>query len=384
LKETQENYRGKIRSSRSLVIKVGSQVMLDANERIDRGFFEDLAATVSGLVKQGRKVTIVSSGAIVNGLLQLPGLKKPLTMPEKQAVAGLGQPILIQHYQRAFARHKIPVGQVLLTHEDFSVRARYLNSKNTLEEMHRLGIVPVINENDTVAVDEIRFGENDQLAALVAVMLKADLLVILSTVPGFCSDDPLTNPSAQVIPVIRSLDRKLFECVGEGRSKSGSGGMKSKLKAAGVASAAGIPTFIGSGRDPEVLRRLLDGKIMGSLVLPGARKLKGLKHWLLFAGRPRGELKIDPGAVRALVERNKSLLPSGLTEVSGKFLAGDLVAVTDEQGQEVAKGLCNFSSEDLKKIMGRHTDQIEKILGAKDYDEVIHRDNLVLSDRGPA
>lgn len=381
MKDSQENYRGKIRSSRSVVIKVGSQVMVDDKEKIDRGFFESLAETLSGLIRQGKKITIVSSGAIVNGMLQLPGLKKSLTMPEKQAIAGLGQPILMQHYQRAFSRYKIPVGQVLLTHEDFSIRTRYLNSKNTLEEMHRLGIVPVINENDTVAVEEIRFGENDQLAALVAVMLKADLLVILSAVPGFCQADPLKNPGAPVIPVIRSLDQKLYECVGEGRSKSGSGGMKSKIKAAAVAAAAGIPTFIGSGKDPEVLKKLLEGKIMGSLVLPEGRMLKGLKHWLLFAGKHKGELKIDRGAVKALVERNKSLLPSGLLEVRGRFMSGELVAVLDEQGKEFAKGLVNYNSEDLKKIQGLQTDQIEKTLGVKDYDEVIHRDNLVLSNR---
>jgi glutamate 5-kinase len=362
-----------------MVVKVGSQVMVDAGGRIDRSFFDEFARTVAGLYRQGRKVVVVSSGAIVNGRLQLPGLRKTLTMPEKQAIAALGQPILMQHYQRAFRKYKLLVGQVLLTHEDFAVRTRYLNSKNTLEQMQKLGIVPVINENDTVAVEEIRFGENDRLAALVAVMLKADLLVMLSVVPGVCREDPLKNPSAEVIPVISRLDRKLYEYAGEGRSQTGSGGIKSKLDAASVAGAAGIPAFIGSGRDPEVLRRLLEGKIMGSLVLPGGRKLKGIKHWLLFAGRGRGELKIDRGAVRALVERNKSLLPSGLLEVRGKFLAGELVSVVDEQGREVARGLVNYGSQDLKRIAGHKTGEIAGLLGVKDYDEVIHRDNLVLA-----
>jgi len=381
LKESGENYRARLKSSRLLVIKVGSQVMVDERGKIARSFFDEFARTVAGLYRQGRKVVIVSSGAIVNGLLQLPGLRKTLTMPEKQAIAALGQPILMRHYQRAFQKYKIPVGQVLLTHEDFSIRARYLNSKNTLEEMQKLGIVPVINENDTVAVEEIRFGENDRLAALVAVMLKAELLVILSVAPGFCREDPLKNPSTAVIPVIASLDQKLYECAEESRSKTGSGGIKSKLDAAAVAGAAGITTFIGSGRDPEVLRRLLEGKIMGSLVLPGGEKLKGIKHWLLFAGQGKGEIKIDRGAVRALVERNKSLLPSGVLEVKGKFLAGELVSVVDEQGREVAKGLVNYGSQDLKKISGHQTGDIASLLGAKDYDEVIHRDNLVLSAR---
>jgi len=379
LKNPEENFRDRLKTAKSAVIKIGSQVMVDDRGRIDRGFFDELAATVSSLARQGKKIVIVSSGAIVNGLLELPAFKKPLTMPEKQAIAGLGQPILMQHYRRAFARHKIPVGQVLLTHDDFSLRARYLNSKNTLEQMHRLGIIPVINENDTVAIDEIRFGENDQLAALVAVMLSAELLVILSVVPGLCRADPLKDPDAAVIPLIRSLDQKLYECVEDSKSKSGSGGMESKIAAARLAAAAGIPTFIGSGKNPEVLKRLFEGKIMGSLILPESAKLKGIKRWMLFAGRHKGELKIDSGAAKALIERNKSLLPSGLLEVKGKFLAGELVRVLDEQGKEIAKGLVNYSSEDLKKIKGRHTDEIEKLLGTKDYDEVIHKDNLALS-----
>ena len=381
MKNSGENFRARIKSARLVVLKIGSQVMLDDKGRIDRRFFDSLAQTVAGLSSQGRKVVIVSSGAIANGLAQLPGLKKNLTMPEKQAVAALGQPILMQHYQRAFAKYKLPVGQVLLTHEDFSIRGRYLNSRNTLEEMQSLGIVPVINENDTVAVEEIRFGENDQLAALVAVMMQADLLVVLSVVLGLCDCDPTENPDAEVIPIVRSLDRKLFECVGEGKSKAGSGGMKSKVAAAGVAGAAGIPTFIGSGKDPAVLRRLFEGKINGSLVLPQGEKLKGLKHWLLFAGKPKGELKIDKGAARALAEMNKSLLPIGLLDVKGKFSAGELVAVVDEQGREVAKGLVNYGADDLKKIKGRRSDEIAKVLGAKDYDEVIHRDNLAPSGK---
>lgn len=370
-----------MRSARVIVVKVGSQVMVDDRGRIDRSFFDGLSRTLSALLGRGRKFAIVSSGAILNGLQELPGLKQPLTMPEKQAVAAVGQPVLMRHYQRAFAKHNLPVGQVLLTHDDFSIRARYLNSKNTLEQMLKLGAVPVINENDTVAVEEIRFGENDRLAALVAVMLKAELLVMLSVAPGFCREDPLKNPGAEVIPVISSLNQKLYECMGQGKSKSGAGGIRSKLAAAQVAAAAGIPTFIGSGRDPEVLRRLFEGKINGSLVLPSGERLKGIKHWLLFAGRHKGEIKIDKGAVRALVERNKSLLPSGVLEVKGRFQAGELVAVVDEQTGPVAKGLVNYGSEDLKKIKGRQSSEIEKLLGAKDYDEVIHRDNLVLSPR---
>jgi len=376
----ENSYRDRIRNARQIVIKIGSQVLIDAQAKPEPGVFEQLAENIAHLVHQGRKVAIVSSGAIVSGISHLSGLSKNnLSLAEKQAIAGVGQPILMQFYQKAFEPYKLLVGQVLLTHEDFSIRHRYLHSKNTLEQMQKLGIIPIINENDTVAVDEIRFGENDQLAALVAVMLKADLLVMLSVAKGICERDPLKYPDAQVIPVIKGFDQKLYECGEESKSRAGSGGIKSKLYAVEIASSAGIPTFIGSGKDPEVLRKLFEGKLLGSLVIAEKRKLKGLKHWLYFAGRAKGEIIVDTGAVKALVELNKSLLPKGVVEIRGKFNPGELVRVMDEQGREVGKGLVNYSAEQLKKIKGKHTNQIKELLGTKDYDEVIHRDNLALA-----
>ncbi len=374
-----EKYRAKIRSAKRVVIKIGSQALVDESGGMDLRVFDDLASAVAELTQAGKEVVMVSSGAIASGLKLLGRKKASLTLPEKQAVASLGQPLLMRNYERAFSPHKILCGQALLTHEDFSIRPRYLHSRNTLEQMLKLRILPVINENDAVAVEEIKFGDNDRLAALVAAMLQADLLVILSVAPGLCDRDPLRYPDAKVIPVVKESHGKLYECVDESKSELGSGGMTSKLLAAGIAGAAGIMTFIGSGKDSGVLPKLFEGKIVGTLILPEREKLSGMKHWLLFAGKPRGEIFIDRGAVRALVERKKSLLPSGVLEVKGKFLSGEMVRVVDEQGREVARGLVNFGAYDLKQIKGLHTDKIAEILGSRDYEEVIHRDNLVIS-----
>jgi len=374
-----EKYRARIRSARRVVLKIGSQALVDERGEPDQRVFEELASAVAALTREGREVVMVSSGAIASGLKLLGREPRSLTLPEKQAVAALGQPRLMRNWERAFAPHKILVGQALLTHEDFSVRPRHLHSRNTLEQMLKLRILPVINENDAVAVEEIKFGDNDQLAALVAAMLSADLLVILSVAPGLCDQDPLKHPEARVIAVVKEAHARLYECVDESKSELGSGGMSSKLLAANIAGAAGIMTFIGSGKDPEVLPKLFEGKILGTLLLPGREKLSGLKHWLRFAGKPKGEIFIDPGAVKALVERKKSLLPSGVLEVRARFQAGELVRVLDPDGREVARGLSNFSAHDLKRIKGRHTGQIAEILGNKDYEEVIHRDNLVIS-----
>ncbi len=376
-----EKCRARIRQARRVALKVGSQVLLDKNGRVDPAVFSRIALAAAGLIGQGKELVIVSSGAIASGRAALSREKGLLTLPEKQAVASLGQPILMRNWGRAFSEHQILVGQALLTHDDFSQRQRYLHSRNTLEQMLKLKILPIINENDAVAVEEIKFGDNDLLAALVAVMLKADLLVILSVAPGLCDLDPLIHPEAKVIPIVRELSRNLYECAGSGKSETGSGGMESKLRAAEIAGAAGILTFIGSGKEPGVLEKLMDGKILGTLILPDKQKLSGLKHWLLFAGKAKGELRIDQGAVKALKEQKKSLLPSGVLEVKGKFLAGELVRVVDEQGKELAKGLVNYGASDLKRIKGMRTDRIQEILGSKDYDEVIHRDNLAVSGR---
>jgi len=374
-----EKYRARLRASRRVIIKIGSQALIDEKGRIDREVFDNIASAAAGLVQQGKEVVIVSSGAIASGRALLGGDKGSLTLPEKQAVASLGQPILMRNWDQAFSDHQILVGQVLLTHDDFSLRTRYLHSRNTLEQMLKLGILPIINENDAVAVEEIKFGDNDLLAALVAVMLQADLLVILSIAPGLCDLDPLKHPEAKVIPIVRRLDQRLYECLGKDKSELGSGGMESKLRAAEIAAAAGIITFIGSGKDPEVLKKLFEGKILGTVILAEKQKLSGLKVWLLFAGKPKGELKIDQGAVKALKEQKRSLLPSGVLDVKGRFLAGEMVRVVDEQGREVAKGLVNYGASELKRIKGYHTDRIQDILGSKDYDEVIHRDNLAMS-----
>jgi glutamate 5-kinase len=271
------------------------------------------------------------------------------------------------------------VAQVLLTHEDISDRHRYLNSRNTLLALLAKGIIPVINENDTVAVEEIKVGDNDKLSALVAGLVDADLLVLFSDIAGLCDHDPGLHAEAQVIPVLREISRAVTECAGPSISPVSVGGMSSKIEAARTVQAMGIPTFIGSGKVPGILPRIFEGKIQGTLILPSGKKLRGRQYWIAYAQKPRGDLQVDAGARKALVEGKKSLLPSGVIGVQGKFEPGDAVRVLDPQGAEFARGLVRFSSSDLHRIKGLKTSAIEAVLGACDYEEVIHKDDLVLT-----
>ena len=371
--------RQALRQARRVVVKIGTRVLTTAAGGLDPKVFARLAGEVAAARRSKREIVIVSSGAVAAGRKRLGLGPEKLTLPEKQAVAALGQPDLIAAWERAFRKHGLLVAQVLLTHEDFAERLRYLNSRNTLFTLIEKGIIPVINENDTVAVEEIKFGDNDRLSALVAGLLDADLLVLLSDIAGLCDRDPGLHPDAQVIPLVRELNRAVFECAGPSQHPLSTGGMSSKVEAARAVSAMGVATFIGQGKTPGILGRIFEGKIQGTLILPSGKRLRGRQYWIAFARKTRGQVQVDAGARRALVEGNKSLLPSGILAVHGRFEAGDAVAVTDPEGVEFARGLVRFSSADLNRIKGLKTSAIAAILGECDYEEVIHKDDLVLT-----
>src|SRR5213083_2732783 len=304
---------------------------------------------------------------------------RPRSIPEKQAAAAVGQSALMWHYEAAFKRHGIAVGQVLLTAEDIADRARYLNARNTLQALLRFGVLPVVNENDTVAVEEIKVGDNDTLSALVASLIDADLLVLLTDVEGLYTGDPATDPAARVIDTVESVTDDVTRLVYNGTGAGAVGGMATKLQAAQKAAAAGVPMVIASGRKQGVLARILKGEPVGTYFAPKADRLGARKRWIAFAVPPQGRLTVDAGALAALTQRGKSLLPSGIVEIQGDFASGEVVALLGGAGgREFARGVVNFDAAELRKIRGAKTQEIEQRLGYKSFDEVIHRDNLVI------
>jgi glutamate 5-kinase len=366
-----------------VVLKVGSAVLTSEEGDLDEAVIRRLVSQVSFLVKRGWEFVVVSSGAIAAGRAKLGRSNIPKTIPYKQAAAAVGQSHLVWAYEKSFRRSGIQVAQILLTHDDLGHRNRYLNARNTLHILLENGVVPIVNENDTVAVEEIKFGDNDILSAFVADLVKAELLLILTDIEGFFTADPRREPGAQLIPLVEKVTPQLESMAGKSSTQLGTGGMQTKLEAVRKAALSGIPTVIAEGGEANVIKRVLKGEEIGSLFLPGSVKLKGKKPWIAHHLRPKGYIIIDNGARKALVNNGKSLLPTGITGVEGGFKFGDLVACLDVKGVEVARGLVNYSSEELQKIRGRHTSEIEGILGFKTYDEVIHRDDMViLGDRG--
>lgn len=339
---------------------------------------DNVALQIAGLKQAGKDVILVTSGAVGVGSRRLGLTERPRTIPEKQAAAAVGQGLLMHAYERAFSERDLIVGQVLLTADDIADRRRHLNSRHTLLTLLQYGAVPVINENDTVAVDEIRFGDNDTLSALVATLVGADVLVILSDVDGLYSGDPRVNPEARLIPVVAELTTELEKAAGGAGSAFSTGGMATKLQAARIVTAAGIPMVLANGAGADVLQRLLAGRRTGTLFLPQERPLPARKRWLAFHERPRGSVYVDGGAALALAGRGGSLLPAGIVRVEGVFEQGDLVRVCDADGRELGRGLVNYGATSLRRIQGSRTGDIERILGYKDYDEVIHRDNLAV------
>lgn len=362
-----------------IVIKVGSSILASQERGLHYNVFSQLAKEISDLKKQGYEIALVSSGAIAAGMERL-GLKtRPVSITQKQATAAIGQTRLMNVYEKFFSRHNQMVAQILLTHDDLAHRKRFLNARNTMFNLLQLGIIPIINENDTVVVDEIKFGDNDNLSALITNLIEADLLIILTDIDGLFDSDPRLDQNAKCISLVKDIDElDIKENIEEPKGKWSVGGVASKIQAAQKASRFGIPTVIALGTKRNVLHHILEGEEVGTLILPKKIKLSSRKHWIAFNLKPKGDLVVDEGAKRAIVQKGKSLLPSGIIKIKGSFERGDSVTLIGPKGREFARGIVNYNSQEIEKIKGRKTDEIEKCLGYKYSDEVIHRDDLVV------
>ncbi len=362
----------------TIVIKIGTNILTDKLKGINRERISGIARSVAHLQSVGNRVALVSSGAIGAGVAALRLRERPRTMPEKQATAAVGQPILMEAYQSAFSEENCAVAQILLTKDDFVNRTRYLNARNTLRVLFDKGVVPIINENDSVAVEEIKLGDNDNLSALVANLIGADLLIILSDIDGLFSDDPSHNRNAKLIPLVEKITAQIEKLAKKSRGELGTGGMITKIQAAKRCVSSGIAMIITNGNNPRALLDVFSDDFSGTLFLPGGTRLNVRKKWIGFVSHAKGSVAIDSGAKTALLKKHKSLLPSGILEVSGEFRANETISVRDTDGDEIARGVTNYSSADLDRIRGKKSGEIEKILGRPSRDEVIHKNNLVI------
>ncbi|HEY8391923.1 MAG TPA: glutamate 5-kinase [Capillibacterium sp.] len=374
------NTRRQLQQAQKIVVKIGTSSITYPSGRLNLTNMEHVVRQCADLHNAGKEVVLVSSGAVGAGVGELGLAGKPRTIPERQAVAAVGQSFLMQVYNRLFLQYGIITAQILLTREDMSDRRRYLNARNTLLMLTKeYRALPIINENDTVATEELqlRFGDNDTLAALVAGLIGADLLIILSDIGGLYTGDPRKDQKATLIPEVREISPAIWAMAGQAGTGRGTGGMVTKLEAARIATRSGITMVLASCAEEDILSRILAGEEVGTIFLPGADSLVQRERWIAFAGQPQGEVIIDAGAVEALLVGKKSLLPSGVIGVRGKFGVGDLVRVLDPAEQEIARGLSNFSAEEIAKIKGANSGELPKVLGYKTFEEVIHRNNLV-------
>ena len=364
--------------ARRFVIKVGSSLVTDGGQGLDHEALARWAEQIAELKKRDRQVVLVSSGAVAEGMQRLGWKKRPSAVHELQAAAAVGQMGLVEAYESCFRRFGLHTAQILLTHEDLADRRRYLNARSTLRTLLELSVIPVINENDTVATEEIRFGDNDTLGALVTNLIEADVLVILTDQPGLYDRDPRRHPDAQFVRQAKAGDPALEEMAGGTGSHIGSGGMLTKVLAAKRAARSGAHTIVASGRERDVLVRLADGEAIGTEFLAQTMTVAARKQWLADHLQVRGRLTLDEGAVKALRQDGKSLLPIGVFEVTGEFERGEVVSCLDPNGREIARGLANYSAGETRKILRTPSRQIEAKLGYVDEPELIHRDNLVL------
>lgn len=367
-----------INQSRRIVVKVGGSLLVGEGEP-DLSFIQELVDSVVDLIRDKKEVVIVSSGAIALGKRELgvaDKIEDPGAIPSKQALASIGQTKLIDLYSIFFKKYNLHVGQILLSAQDLSQRLTYLNARNTILTLLKIGAVPVVNENDTVAVEEIKFGDNDTLSALVAGLVNADLLIIISDVEGFYTHDPKKNPEAKLIFSVENIDEEVEKMANGSCAEGRVGGMKTKIEAAKIATHSGIHVIIGGGKD--FLRALFRGEEVGTLFFSSKNKLQARKKWIAYGSRVKGKIVVDEGAKKALLYQGKSLLPVGIIKIMGEFYPGDPVSLLDSKGKEFARGITYYSSKELERIKGAHTREIEKRLGYKYYDEAVHRDNLVV------
>ncbi len=361
-----------------IVVKVGTRLLTHDTGQLNLAYMERLVRELADLKNQGKQIVLVTSGSIGAGMGRLGMRRRPETIPEKQAAAAVGQGMLIQLYEKLFLEYGQVVAQVLLTRADFMGRRRYLNAGNTLLTLLRWGVVPVINENDTVSVEEIKLGDNDQLSALVAGLCDADMLVILTTVPGLCEADPLLSPGARLISEVRDITPRIRGYAAGTGDDLATGGMTTKVQAAEIAANSGVGLYIACGRDPGVLNRILKGENPGTYFHPQQSYLNRRKRWIAYGRTIQGSVTVDDGARSALCGAGKSLLPVGVLSVKGSFEKGALLSVRDREGREIGRGLSSFSSAELALIKKQPSSRIASLIGREAGDEVIHRDNLIV------
>ena len=366
-----------LKNVKRAVIKIGSGVLTRKNG-LNLNLIDDLATEVCRLRNKGLEIILVSSGAIAAGLKKAGLSKRPTSLSQMQALAAMGQSNLIMTYEEAFSRHGAKAAQILLTRDDLTHRRRYLNARNTLMTLLSWKIIPIINENDTVGIDEIKFGDNDNLSALVVNLTESHLLVNLTNIDGLYDKDPRRHPDAQLIPLVEKVDRRITKAANTIPGFLGTGGMASKLMAARNISLGGIASIIANGAKPNILKDVFSGKSCGTFFLPETSVLNSRQQWIAFTKKTKGTIIIDEGAEKALTKNGKSLLPSGVTTVQGRFSMGDSVVIQGKNKQKVAIGMVNYNSGDLQKIIGARTSEIESILGYRHDDEIVHRDNLIL------
>lgn len=370
LNMSQDQTRTALHECKRMVVKIGSRALC-----ADGGRFAQVAAQVATQVKAGRKVVLVSSGAVAVGRERLGLTERPKKISLLQAAAATGQSLLMRAYEDAFEPLGIHVAQVLLTHDAVTDRDRYLHARQAIDELLRLGVVPIINENDTVSIDELRFGDNDQLAAMVCTLVGADLLVLLSDVVGILDDK---DERVSLVRDVSDVERFIKPPEGD----VGLGGMQSKVEAAHRATLHGLPVVVGPADSPTFLDELTRGEDVGTLLLPHGSPLPSRKHWIAYTLKPRGRIAVDAGACRALQIRNSSLLPAGIVSVTGSFRAGDAVSIVDESGEELARGLARYGADDVRLLAGGHSQQITERIGSHAGDEIVHRDDIVLTRNG--
>ena len=367
-----------IKKVKTAVVKIGSSVLTHDDGSLNESVFKEIARQVFNLKQRGVRTIIVSSGAIASGMKKLGLSSKPREIDVKQAISACGQTELIRNYEEAFSKFGLNVAQILLTRDGFSDRKRFLNSRKTIRRLLEMEIIPVINENDTVSFEEIMFGDNDNLAALVISLTEADLLVLLSDVEGFFDKDPAKDKDAKLLSTIAEIDSRIESFAGDTFGKTTSGGMRTKIQAAKSAAAFGVPTIIANGKRENSLLNIFNGHEYGTVVLPTKERLRGKKHWIAYTLKPHGKLILDEGAAEAITKKGRSLLPSGIKEVEGEFGIGELVSCFNSSAVEISRGLCSYGSSEVRKILGKKSSEIEDVLGYRYSDEIIHRNEMVI------